>query len=257
MLRAASTTTLRWRAGHSILSRTPNGLKVPSLRCLSRIDLCTMECLQVLYRARTAEVERVLADAHVARVVTLPLGDMREFVFDHRALAQRVASGGGLNLFAESLLELFVFRNGHRASVADFGGGALRAQGHRSQMSGSNSTTVPNEKPWIWPFGHSIVRLRRLRVKADLGNRLPLRDFHGLQMILPRLASTSSTSVLLMYPRSISRWSTSTPWWAMSPVKEGIASSSGRFAGVMAQARISPRSTSAAMCRLNPLNRWL
>ena len=31
------------------------------------------------------------------------------------------------------------------------------------------------------------------------------------------------------------------------PVKDGIASSSGRFAGVMEQARIRPRSTSAAM----------
>src|SRR5918995_445739 len=86
-----------------------------------------MECLQVLNRARATEVEGVLADAHVARVVALPLGDMREFVFDHGALAQRAASGGRLDLFAEPLLELFVLSNGHGAPVAEFGGGALRA----------------------------------------------------------------------------------------------------------------------------------
>src|SRR5215211_6041898 len=86
-----------------------------------------MEGFQVLDCTRTSEVEGVLADAHVARVGALPLGDMREFVFDHRALAQRAAPGGRLDLFAEPVLELFVLSNGHRASVAEFGGGALRA----------------------------------------------------------------------------------------------------------------------------------
>ena len=88
-----------------------------------------MERFQILDGARPPEVEGVLADADVARVVALPLGDVRKFMFDHRALAQCLASGGRLELFAEPLLERFVLRNGHGAPVAEFGGGALRAQG--------------------------------------------------------------------------------------------------------------------------------
>ena len=217
-----------------------------------------MECFQILDRARASEVEGVLADADVARMVALPLRDMCELVFDDGALAQCCASGGGLHLFAEPLLQLFVLGDRDRASIPEFGGGALRAQrDSRSQTSGSNSTTVPSEKRCTCPCGHSIVRSRRLSLKADLGNRRPLCDFQGLHTIVPRLASTSSTRVLLIYPRSISRWSRSSPCRAMSVVKDGMASSSGRFAGVMAHARISPRSTSAAMCRLKPLNRLL
>src|SRR5215203_4546055 len=87
-----------------------------------------MKCFQVLDCARAPEVKGVLADADVARIVALPLGDMREFVFDHGALAQRVASGGRLDLFAEPLLELFILRDGDRAPVAELGRGALRAQ---------------------------------------------------------------------------------------------------------------------------------
>ena len=62
-----------------------------------------MECLQVLDRARAPEVEGVLADAHVPRVVPLPLGDMRELVFDHGALAQRAATDLAHNLGVLSL----------------------------------------------------------------------------------------------------------------------------------------------------------
>src|SRR5215203_6698223 len=87
-----------------------------------------MKYFQVLDCARAPEVKGILADADVARIVALPLGDMREFVFDHGALAQGGASGGRLDLFAEPLLERFVLRDGHGASVAEFGGGALRAQ---------------------------------------------------------------------------------------------------------------------------------
>src|ERR1700674_1955331 len=69
--------------------------------------------------------------------------------------------------------------------------------GQRSHTSGSNSTTLSNAKRCTCPWGHSIVRSRRFSLKADLGNRLPLCDFHGLHTILPRRPSTSSTSPLV------------------------------------------------------------
>src|SRR5436190_7542875 len=88
-----------------------------------------MECLQILDRARTTEIKRVLADADIACVIPLALRDMGELVFDHRALSQRVAPSGCVDLFAEPVLELFVFRDGDGAPIAELGGGALRAQG--------------------------------------------------------------------------------------------------------------------------------
>src|SRR5882672_3493727 len=86
-----------------------------------------MECLQVLNRARATEVEGVLADADVARVVALPLRDVGELVFDHGALAQRFTSSGCAELFPEALLKRLVLSNGDGASVAELGGGAVRA----------------------------------------------------------------------------------------------------------------------------------
>ena len=87
-----------------------------------------MECLQILDRARAAEVKGILAHADVARVVPLPLRDMREFVLDHRALSQGRASSGRLDLLTEPLLQRLILSDGDRAPVAEFGGGALRAQ---------------------------------------------------------------------------------------------------------------------------------
>ena len=48
-----------------------------------------MEGLEVLDRARPTEIEGILADPDVARVVALSLRDVGEFVFNHRALSQR------------------------------------------------------------------------------------------------------------------------------------------------------------------------
>ena len=92
-----------------------------------------MDGLQILNRARATEVEGVLADPDIARVVALPLRDVGEFVFDHRALTQRLASSGCLDLLAEPRLKPLVLRNGDRASMADLGGGALRA--HRTPIA--------------------------------------------------------------------------------------------------------------------------
>src|SRR5260370_35674511 len=86
-----------------------------------------MECLQVLNRARAPEVEGVLTDADIARGVALTLRDMCEFVFDDRALSQGVASRGGLNLLAQPCLKPLVLCNGDGASMAELGGGAMRA----------------------------------------------------------------------------------------------------------------------------------
>src|ERR1700686_2879504 len=69
-----------------------------------------MEGLQVLDRARATEVERILADPDVARVVALPLRDMGEFVVDHRALTQRITPSGCLDLLAKPRLQPLVFR---------------------------------------------------------------------------------------------------------------------------------------------------
>src|ERR1700681_3092415 len=92
-----------------------------------------MEGLQVLDRTRATEVEHILADPDVARLVALPLRDMGEFVLDHRALTQRLAPGGGLDLLAKPRLQPLVFRNGDRAPVAELGGSALRA--HRAAIA--------------------------------------------------------------------------------------------------------------------------
>ena len=87
-----------------------------------------MESLQVLDRARATKIEGVLTDADVARVIALALGDVRELVFNHRALSECFASGGGAELFPEPLLKRFVLSDRHRAPVAKLGGGALRAK---------------------------------------------------------------------------------------------------------------------------------
>src|ERR687891_2866803 len=88
-----------------------------------------MQCLEILDRACTAEVESVFANADVARVVALTLRDVSELVFDHRALPQRGTSDGRLDLFAESMLQLLVLGDGHRAAVPEFSGGALTSHG--------------------------------------------------------------------------------------------------------------------------------
>src|SRR5438093_1604559 len=92
-----------------------------------------MDCLQVLDRARATEIESVLADSDVARVVALPLRDVGEFVFDDRALSQRLASSRGLDLLAKLRLQPLVLGNGDRAPMAELGGGALRA--HRAAVA--------------------------------------------------------------------------------------------------------------------------
>ena len=87
-----------------------------------------MECLEVLDGARTPEVEGVLADPDVSRVVSLSLRDMCKLVLDRRALPQGRASHGGLDLLAESVLQRLVLRNGDGAAVPAFSRRALAAQ---------------------------------------------------------------------------------------------------------------------------------
>jgi hypothetical protein len=99
------------------LSRTLNGLRVESLRNLSLFDLRAMECLQVLNGTRAAEVEDVLAEADVSRMVPLPLRDMCELVLNHRALPQRRPSCGGLKLLAQTVLQRLIFSDGHGPAV--------------------------------------------------------------------------------------------------------------------------------------------
>ncbi len=176
-----------------------------------------MPRLQVLDRVRAAEVEGVLAKADVAPRSRCCNGSFSAIATERPCPSAAVV---------------------HRLRSAQ-----------RSHTSASHSPTEPNAMRCTCPVGQAIVRLRRLRVNADWGHSMPVCDRHGLQTIVPRLASSASTSVLLMYPRSISRWSTSRPCRAISLVSAGVASSSGRFAGVMAQARIRPRSTSAARQR--------
>jgi 2-isopropylmalate synthase len=65
-----------------------------------------MERFQILDRARTTEIERVLPDTDIACVIPLALRDMGELVFDHRAFSQRVAPSGSVDLLAEPLLEV-------------------------------------------------------------------------------------------------------------------------------------------------------
>src|SRR4051812_32260745 len=50
-------------------------------------------------------------------------------MFDHRALAQRGAARGGVDLLSQRRLQPLVLRNGDRSAMADGGGGAARAHG--------------------------------------------------------------------------------------------------------------------------------
>src|ERR687892_2390000 len=84
-----------------------------------------MQGLQILDRARTAEVEGVLANADVARVGALSLRNMRELMFNRRAFPQRRASRGRLDLFAQSVLQRLILGDGDGAAVPEFRGGAL------------------------------------------------------------------------------------------------------------------------------------
>src|SRR5215210_2532364 len=88
-----------------------------------------MECLQILDRTGPAEVKGVLAKADVTGGITLALGNMGEFVLDHRALPQGGPADGRLDLLTEAMLERLVFADGHGAAVAELGRRALRAQG--------------------------------------------------------------------------------------------------------------------------------
>src|SRR3954454_7824403 len=108
-------------------SRAPNGLRVLTLSRLSGFDLRAMECLQILDGARSAEVERVLPDTHVPRVVALSLRNMRELVLDGRAFPHGGASRRRVKLLAQALLQPFVCGDRHGAAVAEFSGGALPA----------------------------------------------------------------------------------------------------------------------------------
>jgi hypothetical protein len=88
-----------------------------------------MEAFQVLDGARTAEIERVFTNADVTGPVALSLRDMRELVLDRGALPQSCAPGGRLDLLAQPLLQLLIFRDRHGAAVPEFSGRAVAAQG--------------------------------------------------------------------------------------------------------------------------------
>jgi hypothetical protein len=54
----------------------------------------------------------------------------------------------------------------------------------------------------LWAFDRAVAEIE---LKGRLREQAAVVRLHGLHTILPRLLSTSSTSVLLMYPRSINR----------------------------------------------------
>ena len=131
-----------------------------------------MECFQVLYRARAPEVEGVLADAAVAS----PRGPAvarcgRVCVRSSCAPAgprarRRSAPADAAAPRSRSFAAIRTERPWPRAAVVH-----CARTGHGSQTSGSNSTVVPNDTRCICPWGQAIVRSRRLRGKADLGEQ--------------------------------------------------------------------------------------
>ena len=78
-----------------------------------------------------------------------------------------------------------------------------RRCGHRSQVAASNNTVVPSRTGIVWPAGQVMVRARKSSLKSLLAKKAPFWVCQGLQKMVPRLATTSSTIGLLMYPRSM------------------------------------------------------
>src|SRR5437764_10541485 len=87
-----------------------------------------MDGLEVDDGCVTAQVEDVLPDSEIPSAATLFAREMGERVLDLHALAQAFAPLGGGDELAESMLQLFVVRDGDGATAVRGGGRALRAE---------------------------------------------------------------------------------------------------------------------------------
>src|SRR3989442_4545316 len=145
-------------------TRASNGLKERSLCSLLRLDFRQVECLEVLDCARATEVEGILAHTDIPRLVSLSLRDVGEFVFDRCALAQRLASSGGVHLLAQPRLKPLVFSNGDRASMTDFCSGALRRHGTAIAHAGVELNDRPERKVLhgaLGAFDRAVAKIER------------------------------------------------------------------------------------------------
>src|SRR5262249_11021076 len=138
-----------------------------------------MEGLQVLDRARATEVERVLADAHVARAVSLSLRDVREFVLDHRALAKRLAASGRLDLVAEAVLQRLVLCDRHGAAMAELGGCTARAPGTVIAHVGIEFDDRSHRKALHLALGTCDRAVAEVEGEGGLGEQAAVRGLPG------------------------------------------------------------------------------
>src|SRR5262249_26433602 len=135
-------------------ARTPNGLKVASLRSTPLVvvvrDDPAMHRLKVLDGGGAPYVEEVLANAAVTGAAALPSPEVSEAVLHSDAFADPRAAVACLGQLAEALLQEFTVGDGHGASVAWSCGRAL----------------VPQ-----------LAAITGLRIELDIGTEIDRFDF--------------------------------------------------------------------------------
>lgn len=126
--------------------------------------------VQVVHHRAPTQVEKVLAHAHIARAVALPVADVRQRVLHPYPLSELRPALRRLLAFPQLLKEPFVGVYAH-ALLPLFS--LLRVQrsrsGHAAQIFAGKRTTPPTSKGIETPAGHLKSLRSQLSSKAVLG----------------------------------------------------------------------------------------
>ena len=166
-----------------------------------------MNGFEVLYCRSPAQIKNILPHSDIACASALASRDVCETVFDADALTQlRAARRGGLK-HSELLLPVFVSADANSPSLAASGMRALRAKRARAAGLRVELDDFAGFKGLSLPGGTRDDMTAQVDLEVSLLEEVWLSAAHE-----PRLADdlctgchacASSTSVLLMYPRSM------------------------------------------------------